>query len=233
MDPWAIEEAPPGFWRRFWVRLHEPYPDPDSHRGLMKRLNPRSGEFVQLAVPKHLVVYYPVPLAFIAMLAMLVLVAFRPNVLTQFLFLVSVGTVVVAVVRAYIEWRDVLILTNWRVVRSSGLFTTRVATMPINRILDMTMTRPFLGRILGYGHFVFESAAQEQGLREIKFVPNILEVDHRINDAVNAESKRRERLASPGAAGKRVDTEPVPDVPAPAVGGRASDGETTDPLRGL
>ena len=32
------------------------------------------------------------------------------------------------------------------------------------------MHKPVVGRIFGYGHFVFESAAQEQGLREIRFV---------------------------------------------------------------
>ena len=35
------------------------------------------------------------------------------------------------------------------------------------------MDRPVLGRVLGYGHFVFESAAQDQGLREIKWVSEI------------------------------------------------------------
>jgi hypothetical protein len=42
--------------------------------------------------------------------------------------------------------------------------------MPISRILDISVHTPILGRIFNYGHFVFESAAQEQGLREIRFV---------------------------------------------------------------
>jgi hypothetical protein len=29
-----------------------------------------------------------------------------------------------------------------------------------------------IGRVFGYGHFIFESAAQAQGLREIRFVGN-------------------------------------------------------------
>jgi hypothetical protein len=32
----------------------------------------------------------------------------------------------------------------------------------MKRILDVTLTKPLLGRILGYGHFVFESAAQDR-----------------------------------------------------------------------
>ncbi|MEZ5161644.1 MAG: hypothetical protein R2709_13440 [Marmoricola sp.] len=42
--------------------------------------------------------------------------------------------------------------------------------MPLSRILDITVVKPFSGRIMGYGHFTFESAAQAQGLREIKYV---------------------------------------------------------------
>jgi hypothetical protein len=50
------------------------------------------------------------------------------------------------------------------------VFNTHLATMPMSRILDISMSRSLLGQILGYGHFVFESAAQDQGLRDIRFV---------------------------------------------------------------
>ena len=40
----------------------------------------------------------------------------------------------------------------------------------LSRILDITVKKPLHGRIMGFGHFVFESAAQEQGLRDIRFV---------------------------------------------------------------
>jgi hypothetical protein len=42
--------------------------------------------------------------------------------------------------------------------------------MPLSRILDITVRRPMLGRLLGYGHFCFESAAQKQGIRDIRYV---------------------------------------------------------------
>ena len=45
-----------------------------------------------------------------------------------------------------------------------------MATMPIARILDISVRPTFLGQLLGYGHFVFESAAQDQGLRDIRYV---------------------------------------------------------------
>jgi hypothetical protein len=70
------------------------------------------------------------------------------------------------------ERRDVFVVTNMRVFRASGVFSVRIATMPITRILDITVEKPLLGRLMGYGHFVFESAAQAQGLRRIRFIPD-------------------------------------------------------------
>jgi uncharacterized membrane protein YdbT with pleckstrin-like domain len=68
------------------------------------------------------------------------------------------------------ERRDVFVVTNMRVFRATGVFSVRIATMPITRILDITVEKPLLGRILGYGHFIFESAAQAQGLRHIRYI---------------------------------------------------------------
>ncbi len=68
------------------------------------------------------------------------------------------------------EHRDRFVVTNMRVMRIRGVFSQTVATTPIARILDITLQKPIIGRMLGYGHFVFESAAQDQGFREIKWV---------------------------------------------------------------
>ena len=65
---------------------------------------------------------------------------------------------------------DRFVITNMRVFRVHGILSQSIATMPIARILDISVHKPVVGRIFGYGHFVFESAAQEQGLREIRFV---------------------------------------------------------------
>jgi membrane protein YdbS with pleckstrin-like domain len=80
------------------------------------------------------------------------------------------------VVGAHAVWRildkrlDRFVITNMRVFRVHGILSQRIATMPLARILDISVHKPLIGRIFGYGHFVFESAAQEQGLREIRFV---------------------------------------------------------------
>ena len=66
--------------------------------------------------------------------------------------------------------RDRFVITNMRVFRIHGILSEHIATMPLSRILDISVDKPFIGRIFGYGHFIFESAAQEQGLREIRYV---------------------------------------------------------------
>jgi membrane protein YdbS with pleckstrin-like domain len=84
--------------------------------------------------------------------------------------------VVVLVLLAHAFWRfltehrDRFVITNMRVMRIRGVFSQTVATTPIMRILDITLAKPIIGRMFGYGHFIFESAAQDQGFREIKFV---------------------------------------------------------------
>ena len=68
------------------------------------------------------------------------------------------------------EHMDRFVITNMRVFRVHGVFSQHTATMPMTRILDISVFQPFVGRLLGYGHLVFESAAHDQGLRDIRFV---------------------------------------------------------------
>ncbi len=89
---------------------------------------------------------------------------------------------------------DRFVITNMRVFRVHGVFATTLATMPLSRILDITVARPFTGRILNYGHFVFESAAQEQGLRDIRFVGRPGERDLAIQRVVQRSGLRGPRV---------------------------------------
>ena len=75
--------------------------------------------------------------------------------------------------RIHLEFMDRFVITNMRVFRVNGVVDQHMATMPIARILDISVRQTFLGQLLGYGHFVFESAAQDQGLKQINFVPDI------------------------------------------------------------
>ena len=125
------------------------------------------------------------------------------------LFLVSsprIGWLLVVVIgailghaawRSLVRFMDVFVVTNMRVFRVTGVFSSKHATTPLARILDITVDQPFLGLLLGYGHFTFESAAQEQGLRDITFVPKPLDRDLVIQRHVQMSGLRGPRLDRP------------------------------------
>ncbi|MCY7394536.1 MAG: PH domain-containing protein [Nocardioides sp.] len=92
------------------------------------------------------------------------------------------------------EHRDRFVITNMRVFRVHGVLSSHLATMPLSRILDITVVKPLHGRVLGFGHFCFESAAQEQGLREIRYVPRPDERDRSIQRVVQRSGLRGPRV---------------------------------------
>lgn len=128
------------------------------------------GEQVIDLVRKHAVVYVRPGLELAGVGLLWILALFGPIQLGWFFLLAGAAVGLHAIYLMMREHRDVFVITNMRVFRASGVFSVRIATMPITRILDITVEKPFLGRILGYGHFVFESAAQAQGLRDIRFI---------------------------------------------------------------
>jgi membrane protein YdbS with pleckstrin-like domain len=92
------------------------------------------------------------------------------------------------------EVRDRFVVTNMRVFRVHGVLAQHLATMPLSRILDISVRKPLLGRMLGYGHFCFESAAQEQGLRDIRHVGRPDERDLSIQRVVQRAGLRGPRV---------------------------------------
>ena len=71
------------------------------------------------------------------------------------------------------EWRNErFVVTDKRILLFRGFVTKRVPMMPLTKVTDMTYERPILGRLLGYGTFVLESAGQDQALSRIDHVPH-------------------------------------------------------------
>ncbi len=72
-----------------------------------------------------------------------------------------------------LNWRhEWFVATDKRFLLFYGFIRRRVAMMPLLKVTDMTFDRSPLGRVIGYGAFVLESAGQEQALSEISFVPD-------------------------------------------------------------
>ena len=109
-------------------------------------------------------------------------------------FLVGALLMLVAGWRALNHHMDRFVVTNMRVFRVTGVFSSKHATTPLSRILDITVDQPFLGLLLGFGHFTFESAAQEQGLRDIRYVAKPLARDLVIQRHVQLSGLRGPRL---------------------------------------
>lgn len=72
-----------------------------------------------------------------------------------------------------LEWREEwFVVTDRRLLLRAGLLTRRVAMMPLVKVTDMSYSRPLVGRLLGYGEIVIESAGHDQALRRIRHLPD-------------------------------------------------------------
>ena len=70
------------------------------------------------------------------------------------------------------EWsQDYFIVTSRRMLLATGVVTRKVAMMPLVKVTDMSFQRSSLGRLLGYGEFILESAGQDQALRRVDHIP--------------------------------------------------------------
>ncbi|SDH72040.1 PH domain-containing protein [Sinosporangium album] len=70
------------------------------------------------------------------------------------------------------EWSvDYFVVTSKRMLLTTGLITRKVAMMPLGKVTDMSFQRSLLGRLLGYGEFVLESAGQDQALSTVQYIP--------------------------------------------------------------
>lgn len=128
------------------------------------------GEIIVDEVRKHWAVIFVPVLELVGVVLLLLLGLWMPA--NTFWFPVAIAVVLAG----HALWRilearmDRFVITNMRVFRVNGILSQNLATMPIARILDISVHKPLLGRICRYGHFVFESAAQDQGLKVIRFV---------------------------------------------------------------
>ncbi len=93
--------------------------------------------------------------------------------------------------KVHVAHMDRFIITNMRVFRVHGVFNTHMGTMPMARILDISLEQPLLGKLLNYGHLIFESAAQAQGLRDIRYVGRPAERDLTIQRVIQRSGLRK------------------------------------------
>ncbi|GGM42475.1 membrane protein [Longimycelium tulufanense] len=88
-------------------------------------------------------------------------------------------------------WVERIVVTDKRFMLTSGVFTTKVAMMPVTKVTDLTYERSLMGRLFGYGTLVVESAGQIQALNKIEYLPNPEEVYDAISELVFGDKKKQ------------------------------------------
>jgi hypothetical protein len=159
-----------------------------------KHLLREEGEVVVDEVRHHWFAYVQPAVEGVVALVLLVLSPFVFVEVAWLLLLVSLALGLHATWGAVREHRDRFVITNMRVFRVNGVLSQSLATMPLSRILDISVKKPLHGRLLGFGHFCFESAAQEQGLRDIRYVGRPDERDLAIQRVVQRAGLRGPRV---------------------------------------
>src|ERR1700733_5593363 len=70
------------------------------------------------------------------------------------------------------DWSvNYFVVTSHRLILAKGFVVRKVGMLPLTKVTDMSFQRTTIGRILGYGEFIVESAGQDQALRNVKFIP--------------------------------------------------------------
>ncbi|WP_109507601.1 PH domain-containing protein [Nocardioides speluncae] len=160
--------------------------DPNIKRHLLRD----EGEVIVDEVRHHWVVFALPVLEMLVALILILVVPFTRVDLAWFPFVLGIAVLMHAGWKALTQHMDRFVITNMRVFRVNGVFSQKLATMPLIRILDISVIKPWHGRILGFGHFTFESAAQEQGLRDIRYIGRPDERDLTIQRVVQRSGLR-------------------------------------------
>jgi uncharacterized membrane protein YdbT with pleckstrin-like domain len=70
------------------------------------------------------------------------------------------------------EWSETyFVVTSQRFLLATGILTRKVNMMPLAKVTDMSFQRSTMGRVLGYGEFILESAGQDQALNRVDHLP--------------------------------------------------------------
>jgi uncharacterized membrane protein YdbT with pleckstrin-like domain len=73
--------------------------------------------------------------------------------------------------KIYVWLEDYFVVTSQRLILATGVITRTVNMMPLTKVTDMSFKRSGMGRLLGYGEFIVESAGQDQALRRVDYLP--------------------------------------------------------------
>ena len=73
--------------------------------------------------------------------------------------------------KIYVWLEDYFVVTSQRLLLATGVIRKSVNMMPLAKVTEMRFERSAMGRLLGYGTFIVESAGQDQALRKVDHLP--------------------------------------------------------------
>lgn len=121
------------------------------------------------------------------------------------------------------EWHlERFVVTDRRVLLLTGILTKRVAIMPLAKVTDLTYERTVVGRLLGYGVFVIESAGQQQALSRIAYIPHPDRLYHEVSGLLfGSQAGSDDGTGDSGANDAAPDRDAAADHPTESVGRHA------------
>ena len=87
-------------------------------------------------------------------------------------------------------WVERIVITDKRVMLSSGIITHNIGMMPLGKVTDLTFQRTMTGRLMGYGTMIIESAGQIQALNRIDFMPRPEEIYEALAELIFGDKKQ-------------------------------------------
>ncbi len=106
-------------------------------------------------------------------------------------------------------WVERIVVTDQRILKTSGLLTIKVQMMPISKVTDLTYQMTLTGRMLGYGAVIVESAGQIQALNYIDYLPRPQQVYDAISLLVFTTKEEREKHFSMMRARRIAQGKPI------------------------
>jgi uncharacterized membrane protein YdbT with pleckstrin-like domain len=95
--------------------------------------------------------------------------------------------VVWLIIRRMQEFYTRYVITTFRVLRSSGIFTRRNVWIPWVKITDLSFRQSLAGRIFGYATIRIESANEESGLQDLSDLKDPIRFNRILVEMINTK----------------------------------------------
>jgi uncharacterized membrane protein YdbT with pleckstrin-like domain len=84
----------------------------------------------------------------------------------------------------FLSWKmNVYVLTNRRVIESTGVLSKRVADSSLEKLTDIVLKQSIMGRVLGYGDIIVLTAAAGAGINNLKQIRRPMEFKQQMLNA--------------------------------------------------